>query len=86
MMPMPDEIRDLEATLKKLREEADHQKSAAEELKKENTLIKNKNEYLVNKLKEASYVYGEAGKRLLYFINNQVNPVTERLNKLVCPV
>ena len=79
---MVDEIREVEIELKRLREDASHQQSVARDLKKENTLVKSRNDYLVNKLKEASYVYGEAGKRLLYFINNQVNPVIERLNNL----
>ena len=79
---MVDELREVEIELKRLREDASHQQAVARELKKENTLVKSRNDYLVNKLKEASYVYGEAGKRLLYFINNQVNPVIERLNKL----
>lgn len=79
---MMDEIREVEVELNRLRDDADHQKSAAHALKKENTLLRSRNDYLLNKLKEASYVYGEAGKRLLYFINNQVNPVVERLNKL----
>ncbi len=77
-----DEIREVEIELRRLREEAEHGKSEVKALQKENTLLKSRNEYLANKLKEASYVYGEAGKRLLYFINNQVNPVVERLNKL----
>ncbi|MBN2330927.1 MAG: hypothetical protein JXC85_03860 [Candidatus Aenigmarchaeota archaeon] len=77
-----DEISRVEVELKRLRDDAENQKSAAQALKKENTLLKSRNDYLLNKLKEASYVYGEAGKRLLYFINNQVNPVVERLNKL----
>jgi hypothetical protein len=79
---MVDELREVEIELKRLREDASHQETVARQLKKENTLLKGRNDYLVNKLKEASYVYGEAGKRLLYFINNQVNPVIERLNKL----
>ncbi len=77
-----DEISEVEVELKRLRDDAHEQKTAAQTLKKENTLLKSRNDYLLNKLKEASYVYGEAGKRLLYFINNQVNPVVERLNKL----
>jgi len=77
-----DELREVGMELKRLRDDADHQKTLAGELRKENTLLKSRNEYLVNKLKEASHVYGEAGKRLLYFINNQVNPVVERLNTL----
>ena len=81
-----DEIREVEIELKKLREDADRQKTTAVDLKKENTVLKSRNEYLVNKLKEASYVYGEAGKRLLYFINHQINPVTERLNILEADV
>jgi len=79
---MVDEIREVEIELKKLREDADHQRTAVKALNRENASLKSRNEYLVNKLKEASYVYGEAGKRLLYFINNQVNPVVERLNRL----
>jgi chromosome segregation ATPase len=79
---MVDEIREVEIELKRLREDAEHQRTVAGGLKKENVLLKSRNEYLVNKLKEASYVYGEAGKRLLYFINNQVNPIVERLNRL----
>lgn len=77
-----DELKEVEIQLRRLQDEADQTKATARALKKDNTLLKSRNEYLVNKLKEASYVYGEAGKRLLYFINNQVNPVIERLNKL----
>ncbi len=77
-----DEIREVEAELRRLREDAVHYKTEADRLKKEHKTLESRNEYLVNKLKEASYVYGEAGKRLLYFINNQVNPVTKRLNDL----
>jgi chromosome segregation ATPase len=77
-----DEIREVEAELRRLREDAVHYKKESDALKKEKKTLESKNEYLVNKLKEASYVYGEAGKRLLYFINNQVNPVTKRLNDL----
>ena len=51
-----DEIREVEIELKRLREDAAHQKKVAGELKKENALLKSRNEYLVNKLKEASYV------------------------------
>jgi chromosome segregation ATPase len=79
---MVDEIREIESELRKLREDADMQKRRAASLEKEKKTLEGRNEYLLNKLKEASYVYGEAGKRLLYFINNQVNPITERLNKL----
>jgi DNA repair exonuclease SbcCD ATPase subunit len=79
---MADEISEVAVELKRLREEAERQKSFAKDLKKENETLQSRNEYIVNKLKEASYVYGEAGKRLLYFINNQVNPVTERLNQM----
>jgi len=79
---MADEISEVAIELKRLREEAERQKSFAKDLKKENETLQSRNEYIVNKLKEASYVYGEAGKRLLYFINNQVNPVTERLNQM----
>ncbi|UCD03233.1 MAG: hypothetical protein JSV63_01180 [Candidatus Aenigmatarchaeota archaeon] len=77
-----DEIKEVESELRRLREEAVHFKRAAEHASKEKKTLEAKNDYLVNKLKEASYVYGEAGKRLLYFINNQVNPVTKRLNDL----
>ncbi len=77
-----DEIREIETELRRLRDEADHQKTRAATISKENRTLAGRNEYLTNKLKEASYVYGEAGKRLLYFINNQVNPIVERLNAL----
>lgn len=79
---MVDELREVENELRRLRDDASKEHSTAVHLKKENSLLKSRNDYLINKLKEASYVYGEAGKRLLYFINNQVNPVIERLNKL----
>lgn len=77
-----DEIMQIESQLRKLREVADHEKVRATGLEKEKKTLEARNEYLVNKMKEASYVYGEAGKRLLYFINNQVNPLVERLNRL----
>ncbi len=77
-----DEIREVEAELRRLREDAVHYKTEADRLNKDHKTLESRNEYLVNKLKEASYVYGEAGKRLLYFINNQVNPITKRLNDL----
>jgi hypothetical protein len=77
-----DEISQIESELRKLREVADHEKIRASGLEKEKKTLEARNEYLVNKMKEASYVYGEAGKRLLYFINNQVNPLVERLNRL----
>ena len=77
-----DEIREVEAEMRRLKEEADRQKGASVEFRKQAGVLEGRNEYLVNKLKEAAYVYGEAGKRLLFFINNQVNPITERLNKL----
>ncbi len=77
-----DEIREVESELRRLREEADHYKNVSSASGKEKKTLEARNEYLLNKLKEASYVYGEAGKRLLYFINNQVNPVTKRLNDL----
>ncbi|MBN1896413.1 MAG: hypothetical protein JW789_01650 [Candidatus Aenigmarchaeota archaeon] len=77
-----DEIREVEMELRRLREDATKYKKESESAHKETKTLESKNDYLVNKLKEASYVYGEAGKRLLYFINNQVNPVTKRLSDL----
>jgi hypothetical protein len=55
-----DEISQIESELRKLREVADHEKIRASGLEKEKKTVEARNEYLLNKLKEASYVYGEA--------------------------
>ena len=75
------ELKELGDRLRKLKEENESRKKSIKKLKSDRALLTEKNRYLIEKLKEASVAYSNAGKSILDLVNTQVKPVKKKLEK-----
>ena len=75
------EMEELGKRVRKLKEENESKKKSINKLRGEKAFLLEKNTYLMEKLKEASIAYSNAGKRILDLVETQIKPVKKKLDK-----
>ena len=73
------ELEELELGIEKLKNENKNNKKLIQALNSEKSRLKEKSNYLSEKLKEAYSVYEEAGKRILDFVESEISPARDQL-------
>jgi len=76
------EITELESRLKKLKDDEAERKRIIAELRNEKKLLEQRNKFLIEKLKKASVVYEQAGKKAYEFVNDNIRPMKREIEKV----
>ncbi|MCK5022908.1 MAG: hypothetical protein KAS04_01910, partial [Candidatus Aenigmarchaeota archaeon] len=75
------ELTELAKAMRKLKRDSVENSRLITELEKEKRYLDERNKYLIEKLKQAGVIYEEAGKKVMYFVNENITPLREKFNE-----